>query len=173
MRIVIVSLMLISSAAVKAQTLLPFSFTDYLHGKTIAATADKKWSVTAYSGVSAGYTFFNGGGASVVSAPMGLQLNRRLNENLYAFAGVSLAPAYINFNHSFLTTDPAKGYPANGLFKYNNGLGVYSRAELGLMYVNDAKTFSVSGSIGVQRSSYPVYPYPQANRTKQNSVTRN
>jgi len=59
------------------------------------------------------------------------------------------------------------------LFKYNNGLGVYSRAELGLMYVNDAKTFSVSGSIGVQRSSYPVYPYPQANRTKQNSVTRN
>ena len=173
MRTVIVSMMLISSVAVKAQVLLPFSFMDYMHGKTIAATRDKKWFVTGYSSVSAGYTFFNGGGASMVSAPVGLQLNRRLNENLYAFAGVSVAPAYLNFNHSFITNDAAKGYPNNELFHYNNGLGVYSRAELGLMYVNDAKTFSISGSIGVQRSSYPVYPYPQANRTKQNAVTRN
>ena len=172
MRIVIVSLMLISSAAVKAQTVLPFYFTDYLHGKTIAATADKKWSVTAYSGVSAGYTFFNGGGASVVSAPMGLQLNRRLNENLYAFAGVSLAPAYINFNHSFLSSPVNKTNQNNGLFK-SNRFDLYSRVELGLMYINDARTFSVSGSIGVQRSNYPLFPYQyvrDARRTAARSV---
>ena len=173
MRIIIVSVMLISSVAANAQTLLPFSFMNYLHGKTIAGTADKKWSVTAYSEVSAGYTFFNGGSASFVSAPVGLQLNRKLNENLYAFAGVSVAPAYMNFNHSFLSSDPVKGYSNNGLFKYNNGLGAYSRAELGMMYINDAKTFSVSGSIGVERSSYPIYTYPQANRIKQNPVSRN
>lgn len=173
MRIIVVLVMLVSTLAAKAQTLLPFSFMDYLHGKTIAGTPEKKWFVTAYSGVSAGYTFFNGGSASMVSVPVGLRLNRRLNENLYAFAGVSIAPAYVNFNHSFLTFDGSKGYPGNGLFKYNNGLGAYSRAELGLMYINDAKTFSVSGSIGIQRSSYPLYPYPQGNRTKQNSAVRN
>src|SRR5437868_4215350 len=106
MRIIIVSVMLISSVAANAQTLLPFSFMNYLHGKTIAGTADKKWSVTAYSEVSAGYTFFNRGNASFVSAPVGLQLNRKLNENLYAFAGVSVAPVYMNFNHSFLSSDP-------------------------------------------------------------------
>ncbi len=162
--------MLISSIAVKAQVLMPLSFMDYLHGKTIMATPDKKWSVDAYSGISAGYSFFNGGSATFISAPLRLQLNRRLNENLYAFGAVTAAPAYMNFNHAFLMSDPAKGYPTNSFFHYNNGLGVYSRAELGLMYINDAKTFSISGSVGVQRSSYPVYAYPQGNRIKQNPV---
>jgi hypothetical protein len=158
---------LISSIGLKAQTPLPFSFMDYMHMGTfgnsshfIPVTSDKKWFVSTYSGISTSFNFFNGGSASVVAAPLGLQLNRRLNNNLYAFAGVSAAPAYINFNHSFLSSDLNKGYPNNGLFK-SNSFGMYTRAEMGLMYVNDARTFFVSGSIGVERSSYPMIPYQQ------------
>jgi hypothetical protein len=178
MRIVILFVILISSMTLKAQTVLPVSFMDYIHGRTfgsnphfIAGTLDKKWSVSSYSGISTSFTFFNGGNATVVSAPMGLQLNRRLNNNLYAFAGISAAPAYINFNHSFITSDINKGNPNNGFFK-SNSFGAYTRAELGLMYINDARTFSVSGSIGVERSSYPMVPYQQISRTKSNPVTR-
>jgi hypothetical protein len=27
------------------------------------------------------------------------------------------------------------------------------------MYINDDRTFSISGSIGVYKSNYPAYPY--------------
>jgi hypothetical protein len=174
MRIVILFVILISSITLKAQTMLPISFMDYIHGRTfassphfIAGTLDKKWSVSSYNGISAGFTFFNGGNATVISAPVGLQLNRRLNNNLYAFAGLSAVPAYINFNHSFISSDINKGNPNNSFFK-SNSLGAYTRAELGLMYINDARTFSVSSSIGVERSSYPIIPYQQM---KQNPTT--
>ena len=40
-----------------------------------------------------------------------------------------------------------------------------------LMYVNDARTFSVSGSIGVERSSYPMLLYPPANMQRVNTFT--
>jgi hypothetical protein len=98
-----------------------------------------------------------------------LQLNRRLNNNYYAFAGISAAPAYINFNRSFLFSDANKVYPNNGFFK-SNSFGMCSGAELGLMYVNDAKTFSVSGSLGVQSSSYPVFPYQRMSTARPNPV---
>jgi hypothetical protein len=100
---------------------------------------------------------------------VGLQLNRRLNNNLYAFAGVSVAPAYTNFNNAFLSADINKINPNNSFIKGNN-FGMYSRVDLGLTYVNDAKTFSISGSIGVERSSYPLFPYNQINTTRQNPV---
>ena len=170
MRVMILSVLLISSVVIKAQTVLPSGYMNYLHPVTfagaphyIAATPDKKWFLTSYSGISTGFSFFKGGNATYVAAPFGLQLNRRINENLYAFAGVSAAPVYMNFNHTFLSSDINKGYPGNGFYKSNN-FGGYARAELGLMYINDAKTFSVSGSIGVEKSSYPVIPYQQANR---------
>jgi hypothetical protein len=170
MRVVILSIVLIVSAAAKAQTGLSSGFMNFIrpsaftgNSHLIASSPNKKWFVTSYSGLSAGYSFFNGGNATYIAAPVGLQLNRKLNENLYAFAGVSAAPVYMNFNHSFLSSDITKGYPANGFYKANN-LSGYARAELGLMYVNDAKTFSISGSIGVERSSYPILPYPQVNR---------
>ncbi|MBA4166506.1 MAG: hypothetical protein H0X41_03005, partial [Chitinophagaceae bacterium] len=35
---------------------------------------------------------------------------------------------------------------------------VYSGAEAGLLYINDARTFSISGSVHVDRTSYPFYP---------------
>lgn len=177
MRVLILFTILVSSITVKAQTGLPISFMDYVqrtsfgnNNYTIASSANKKWFLNSYSGISTSLNFFNGGTATAVSVPVGLQLNRKLNENLYAFAAVSAAPAYINFNGSFLSNDFNKAYPDNSPFK-SNSFGVYQRAELGLMYVNDAKTFSISGSVGVQRSSYPLLPYQQMNRTRQNTIT--
>ena len=42
-----------------------------------------------------------------------------------------------------------------------NTLGIYPGIHAGVMYVNDAKTFSISGSIGVSNTSYPFYPAAQ------------
>jgi len=128
----------------------------------------KKWFLTSYSNVGIGFNFFNGGTATVVSAPVGLQLNRQLNNNLYAFTGVSLAPTYVNFNHSFLSPG-IKPYTGTG-FK-SDYFGVYPSVNMGLMYVNDARTFSVSGSIGVSRSNNPMLFYPPANMPRISSFT--
>lgn len=121
---------------------------------------NKKWFFTHYSGISTSFSFYKGGNATIISAPIGLQLNRRLNDNLYAFAGVSVAPAYVNFNQTFVNTNINKGKNSFN----QNGFGLYSRVEAGLMYVNDAKTFSISGSISVETNNYP-YPYYQSNNT--------
>ena len=109
MRIIILTAIMISFTALKAQTILPGSFLDYTNRSAFAnnihphdSLTNKKWSLAKYSGISTTFSFFKGGNATVVSAPIGLQLNRRLNNNLYAFANVSVAPAYINFNSSFI-----------------------------------------------------------------------
>ena len=172
MRRILLSIIILSSVSVKAQSTLP---ADDMHNVQrgsfennnpyVKSVTGKKWFLSKYSGISTGYSFFKGGSASFVAAPLGLQLNRRLNNNLYAFAGVSAAPVYINFNSAYRSADLNKAYPVNSLFK-SSSLGMHARAELGLMYVNDAKTFSFSGSIGVQRSSYPVFPYQQMNTVR-------
>jgi len=46
-----------------------------------------------------------------------------------------------------------------GYFHANN-LGIYQSASLGVMYINDARTFSISGSIGIEKSVYPSYSLP-------------
>ncbi len=120
------------------------------------------WYLSKYAGISAGFGFINGTGGSFISAPVGLQLNRPLNNNLIAFAGVSVAPTFFNFSSSF--TNPS--YPGNMPNAY--GLGLNSRVDLGLMYMNDAKTFSISGSIGVDRYSYPVFPSNRKTSLKNN-----
>jgi hypothetical protein len=122
---------------------------------------DRKWFLTSYTGVGIGFNFFNGNTATILSAPVALQLNRRLNDNLYAFASVSAAPTYINFNRSFLSPGIIKSYPGNS-FKPGY-LGLTSSVNLGLMYINDARTFSISGSIGVERGTYPMLLYPAGN----------
>jgi len=127
----------------------------------IPHTQSKKWFLTSYSNIGVGFNFMNGSSATVVSAPVGLQLNRQLNNNLYAFTGVSVAPTYVNFNHSFLSPGITKAYPGNGL--RSDYFGLYSSVNMGLMYVNDARTFSISGSVGVSRSTYPMLYYPPAN----------
>jgi hypothetical protein len=131
----------------------PFSMGNNRLG--INGVSNKKWFFSRYSELSAGYIFFRGGSANYISVPVGLQLNRRLNSNLYAFAGVSVNPTYFNFNQPI----PAgKGFYTNSMLGANN-FGIYPRAELGLMYMNDEKTFSVSGSISVQRGGYTAFPY--------------
>jgi hypothetical protein len=176
MRTILLFVILISSIAIKAQTPLTLGYMDYTQRITFGnnshsfeSTSDKKWFLSTYSGISTGFNFFNGSNATIVAVPVGLQLNRRLNNNYYAFAGISAAPAYINFNRSFLFSDANKVYPNNGFFK-SNSFGMCSGAELGLMYVNDAKTFSVSGSLGVQSSSYPVFPYQRMSTARPNPV---
>src|SRR5664279_4746881 len=89
----------------------------------------KKWSVSIYTGFI--------GGPGFLSPAIGLQLNRRLTNNLYAFTGVS------SFN--YMTTP---GFNTNQW-------SISKSLQAGLMYVNDARTFSISGSIGVSNSNYP------------------
>jgi len=111
----------------------------------------------------------NYGSASFVAAPISFQLNRRLSNNLYAFAGITAAPAYFNFNRAFLTTDLNK-LNARNMFYQPGNLSMYSAATMGLMYINDARTFSVSGSISVERSNYPLFYNNQLNTNKQTNM---
>ena len=174
MRIIFVLAGLIFSVMLKAQTIVPSSFMDYMQSQSFInniqandSSSAKKWVLSKYSGLSTSFSFFRGGNATVLAVPLGLRLSRRINDNLYAFAGLSVAPAYVNFNHSFLSADINKFHP-NGGFLNSIELGMYSKAELGLMYINDQKTFSISGSIGIERSTYPVFPYQQMNTSRQN-----
>lgn len=160
--------------SVKAQTsLLPASFNGYHSPYSLAnnmfdaGNSNKKWFISRYTAVSAGYSFFRGGSFSYISVPVGLQLNRKLNNNLYAFAGVSVNPTYINFNQPIPLSGMNKGLYGSSMYAPNN-FAIYPRAELGLMYVNDEKTFSISGSISVQRGGYAVFP-PQPINTQRNS----
>ncbi len=153
----------------KAQTFLQERFINNNYSGSFAnyfqlddSSSSKKWSVNRYSAISSSFMFFKGGNASMIAAPIGLQINRRLNNNLYAFANVTLEPAYVNFNRSFIANGFGKENHNNNLFKPGN-LGLYSRAALGLQYVNDERTFSISGSIGIERSTYPIFPYNQMN----------
>lgn len=171
-KIVIIACILFT-ATLKAQTFLPGNFPGLMQRanfvnelQPIDNLSAKKWSFSKYTALSTSYTFFKGGNATIIAAPIGLQLNRRLNNNWYAFANVSVAPAYINFNQSFLTTGINKNYQKNGF--QSNSLNIYSSASLGLQYINEAKTFSISGSISVEKSSYPVLLYYPANTTKIN-----
>ncbi len=175
MRFIFLSLVLMLTAPAKAQTALPGGYINHLQQQQSLAgntrfkdsIPDKKWFLSKSMGISSSFGFFNGGNATVLAVPLRLQLNRKLNNNLYAFAGVSVAPAYINFNRSVPSTNTNKFSSNNGLFK-SNRLDIYSRAELGLMFVNDQKTFSISGSIGIERSSYPMVPMNQTGFTRPN-----
>ena len=168
-------MVLIFSVSVKAQTAASGSYSGNAQQGAFAdnnrfkdSAVDKKWFVSKYIGISTSLVFFNGGSATVLSAPIGLQLNRRLNNNWYAFAGVSVAPAYINFNNSFLSANTNK-FPQYRSAFTSNRFDMYSKAELGLMYVNDEKTFSISGSIGIERSSYPLVPFSQVGAVMPNT----
>ena len=175
MRIILLIGMLFSFAAVKAQTVLPFGAADYLQTagvinniRTTGSVSTHKWFLSSYRSISTGISFFNGGNATIFAAPMGVQLNRRLNKNLYAFANATVAPAYINFNRSFITAGSNKnyGYNTTGISSFD----IYPAVSLGLMYVNDQKTFSISGSISAERSNYPLLPYYPAGNSRQRSI---
>ncbi|THU39520.1 hypothetical protein FAM09_13530 [Niastella caeni] len=113
----------------------------------------KKWFITKYAGISSGFIAFNGGSGTFLSAPVGVLINRQLNNNLYAFAGISAAPAFFHFNSAFYQP----GINKNNSFMNANNFDVNPAAYMGLMYINNERTFSISGSIGVSRSSYYGY----------------
>jgi hypothetical protein len=120
----------------------------------------QKWFVSRYAAVSAGTVFYPGGNAYYISAPVGIQLNRQLTNNLYAFGGVYVAPTFSSFNHSFLNAPNNQFYPA--AYHNANQFTVNPGVQMGLTYVNDARTFSISGSIRAEYNSYPAYPAPSA-----------
>ena len=134
----------------------------------------KKWSINKYSGLSTSFSVFNGGSAMVVAAPMGLQLNRRLSNNVYAFAGVNVAPAYVNFRSNFLNgTTNNKGFSQQSMMYRPGNFGMFSRAELGLMYTNDERTFQISGSFGIERNQFPSFGgFQQSEKNKQPVIIR-
>ncbi len=158
--------------AINAQTFLSGSFFDnsfrggFRSNSSLSDSAfNKKWSVSRYSSISASFVGWKGGYATVVAAPIGLQLNRNLNNNVTAFAGISVAPAYVNFRQRFINTDIDKLNQNNSFFKANN-LSLYSRAEIGLSYTNDERTFQISGSIGVERNNFPMPVYVPVNNNR-------
>lgn len=172
--IIIFSLLLMNVARAKAQNSLQRNYFDQSLNSLPADSshfnynnAGKKWFVSRYAGIATSFGFFNGANATVFAAPVGLQLNRRLTNNWYAFAGISATPAYIGFNHSFLSANTNKLIQA-GNFQSNN-FNLYPKAEMGLMYINDQKTFSISGSISVERSNYFFAPVNQFGNGRTNN----
>jgi hypothetical protein len=117
----------------------------------------KKWFITKYAGISAGFVAFKGGSGNFLSAPLELLLNRQLTNNLYAFGGVSATPYLLQYNGAFYQPGVDKNYRSMRI----NNAGIYPAAKIGLMYISNDRTFSVSGSISVSRSSYnnflPMY----------------
>lgn len=167
-RIILFAAILLATVVVKAQVPLSFGAANFMHpafrhfsqvGDTNAS--HKKWFLSKYGGISTGFMAFNGGSGMFLSAPVGLQINRQLTNNLYAFAGVSVAPFYFRNNSAFYQP----GINKNNSFMNPNTYGAYSAAYMGLMYVNDERTFSISGSISVGRGyssgrSTPYYYMP-------------
>jgi hypothetical protein len=132
------------------QPLVPYSL-------TVDGGTNHGWRMRPYASLSAGYIFW-GGGISYVSAPVGVIAYRPLNNNFTTFGAISVAPTVFNFNQ--FVGGPI---PGNNL----TGLGLNASITGGLIYTNEAKTFSISGSISVERGSSPVYFPDRANNTKQ------
>jgi hypothetical protein len=153
--------------SVKSQTVLSPALGVSQQNEVHLNNTNPKWFFSSYRGLSASVSFFRGGNATVFSAPMGWQLNRRITNNLYAFANVTVAPSYISINPSYLSVlnKNFNNSPLN-----QNSFGLYPAASLGLMYVNDAKTFSISGSISAEKTVYPGVPYYPVNHTTQSPV---
>ena len=166
MRSIIALVLLMNAFNLNAQSYLPVGIGTYAQRPMLAdqsflndSTPGKKWFVSRYTGISTSFIFSKFGNATVVSVPLGVQLNRKLTNNLYAFGALSLAPSYVNYNGSFMAPAPNNFRQQPGFMK-SSQLNLASRAEMGLMYVNDAKTFSISGSIGIETNTYPSQLYP-------------
>jgi hypothetical protein len=162
----------------QAQTFLPGSFIDYNYrgnrfnsfNSKDSALSNKKWSLNKYTAISTSFTGWKGGYATVISAPIGIQLNRAITDNVYAFAGLSIAPSYVNFHQSFMNTNFNKA-TSNSIFYKPNNFNLPARAEIGIGYTNDEHTFSISGSVGIEKNSYPMQFYVPYNSTVNNNNT--
>lgn len=160
LRAIIFTAILMSAMATKAQ--LPLfsgaqNSTQPVFGNPKQATDTnylrKKWSVTKYAGISSGFIAFKGGSSNFLSAPLALQINRQITNNVYAFGGISVTPYLLQYNSAFYQP----GIDRNYCLMRTNNFGIYPAAQMGVMYINDDRTFSISGSINVSRSSYNSY----------------
>ncbi|HTR27636.1 MAG TPA: hypothetical protein VMH27_00100 [Puia sp.] len=111
--------------------------------------------IQPFSGINIGYMFV-GNGITYVSAPVGIAIYRPLNNNFTAFTAATLAPTAFHFTSLYNTPFHNPAYGSGGY----TGFGANAAVSGGLIYTNDAHTFSISGSISVQRGSYPVYVAP-------------
>jgi hypothetical protein len=174
MRAVFIFVLSIGFLFSKAQTFLPMSGLSYPMWQSMPLyfpSADSTHTnhqlyFNTYSAISTGFFFSGGGTASFFSAPVGIQMTRPLNNNVSAFATISVAPTLFSFNNAFMNPAFNKSYP--GAVNSNAyGFGINPAVQMGLMYTNDAKTFSISGSVGVERGTYPVYFPERTNIRKQ------
>ncbi|WP_169190096.1 MULTISPECIES: hypothetical protein [Chitinophaga] len=115
--------------------------------------AYKKWFVTKYAGVSTGFVAFKGGSGSFLSVPLSWQINRQLTNNLFAFGGVSVTPSIFRYNS--IPYQPMVN--KNSSLMQPNHFAAYPDAKIGVMYISNDRTFSISGSVGVSRGSYYGY----------------
>ena len=175
MRLIFGLMVMIFSLSLKAQIASPGNYNNDLQHQAFAhksnftdSAANKKWFINKYIGMYTSVCFFNGGNAMVQTVPIGIQVNRRLNHNWSTFGGLSAAPAYVNFSHPFISASANKFWQNNNLLTSSH-FDLFSKAELGLMYINEQKTFSISGSIGVARSSYPFLPINQMSTFRPNT----
>ena len=127
----------------------------YLTNPDNAANTGHKWRFQTFTSMNLGYMFL-GSGLTYVSVPVGVALYRPLNNNFTAFTAATLAPMAFHFSSLYNTPFHNPMFPGNGV----TGLGVNAALSGGLIYTNDAHTFSISGSISVERGSYPVYFAP-------------
>ena len=169
-RAIIFTAILMSAMAAKAQSPL---FYDAQHNTQSAISNPeqatdtnylrKKWFVTKYAGISTGFVAFKGGSSSFLSAPLEYQINRQLTNNILAFGGVSVTPSLLQYNGAFYQPGADKNY---GFMRTNNNFSINPAARVGVMYISNDRTFSISGSVSVSRSSYygysPIYA-PAAN----------
>ncbi|HEV2354636.1 MAG TPA: hypothetical protein VGR89_10350 [Puia sp.] len=166
MRTVLTILALSVFLSTQAQThLLPVSGWGYApwqpfvpYSAMTAPNPNHTFQLRPFSSVSAGYWFL-GGGVSYLSAPIGLVLYRPVNNNFTAFGTATLAPTVFHVS-SFYNVPLAN--PANNFTNF----GVTAGVSGGLIYTNDARTFSISGSVSVERGSYPVYVPGRSNNSK-------
>lgn len=159
-RTILLAAILMSGLAVKAQTDPTFGPMNGMQSAirppqqlSDSNNIHKKWFVTKYAGVSTGFVAFKGGSSTFLSVPLTLQLNRQLTNNLFAFGAVSAAPYVFHYNSGFYQPGINK---SNSRMQANN-FAAYSDAKIGVMYISNDRTFSISGSIGVSRSSYNSY----------------
>jgi len=150
MKLVFAILLLMTMLTAGAQTPLSIPAFD-------TSRSNYRWQMKPFASVSAGYFFYQGGGASYLSAPVGLALFRPLNAHWTAFAAATVTPVVFPGTRLWpgaITNPASHPYPFAG----RDGLGLSTGLQGGLIYTNEDRTFSISGSLHVERNSYRVYP---------------
>lgn len=118
------------------------------------STVSKKWFISKYSGLSASFIGFRGGSASLISAPMGIQLNRAINNNFYAFAGLEIAPSYITMNPFGQAGATGKGISNSFINSNSSQFRINPAAFVGFGYINDARSFQLEARVSLQQGNY-------------------